>query len=306
MEDYEQRTGWPIWVLGGLTLLFLTGTLYYWNQNKGLNLKNNQTTQRVDSLQLVKGQLEKDIQELNGQLTTTGADNTDLTKQIEAATLRLNRTDASLLRIKRTSTERVRTIGQLNQRIVNLTGVADSLTNQMIAMDGKIGWMADSNTTLVSRNEQLGREVGDLRDTLLTRVPRTTLTGDGFRVEAAKSNQKETAKAKKVNSLTVSFSVPPELGLTGRQDVYLSLTDEAKKEMVPPLRTATINLQSASKEIPVHATQAVEFGPSMPRISFQLSPETTIKPGMYRAAVYTDSVYLGSVEFQFRDSFWFF
>ena len=67
-----------------------------------------------------------------------------------------------------------------------------------------------------------------------------------------------------------------------------------------------MNLTTTNDVIPVHAVQVVDFGSGQQRITFQLSPDADLKPGVYRAAVYTKNVYLGSVEFRFRDSFWFF
>jgi hypothetical protein len=132
------------------------------------------------------------------------------------------------------------------------------------------------------------------------------LTGDGFRVEAVKSNQKETAKAKKVDALTISLTVPAELALTGQQTVYLSLTNEERTTAMPPLRSETINLSTTNEVVPVHAMQTVSFGQTEQRIVFRIEPQAALKPGLYRASVYTRTAYLGSVEFRFRDSFWFF
>ncbi|MBC7571172.1 MAG: hypothetical protein H7319_15755, partial [Spirosoma sp.] len=56
----------------------------------------------------------------------------------------------------------------------------------------------------------------------------------------------------------------------------------------------------------VHASQAVNFGQNPQRISFTITPATNVKPGVYRASVYTKDRYLGATEFGLRDSFWFF
>ena len=102
------------------------------------------------------------------------------------------------------------------------------------------------------------------------------------------------------------MTVPPERGLRGRQDVYLSLTDGQNRPVLPPVRTVTVTLPSVNEVVPIHAVQVVEFGPQTQRIAFQFQPETTLPPGLYRAAVYTKDAYLGAVDFRFRDSFWFF
>ncbi|MDO1450667.1 hypothetical protein Q0590_30620 [Rhodocytophaga aerolata] len=60
---------------------------------------------------------------------------------------------------------------------------------------------------------------------LQTMVPRNRLTGDSFQVVAIKGNDKETAIAKKLHMLIVSLTIPSEIGISGTQEVYLSLTD---------------------------------------------------------------------------------
>ena len=301
MEHYEQNTNWTIWLLGSVALALLAGGIYFWNGNKALARQTERAERRADSLLSVRLQLETDMRQVEDQLATAKEDNTGLANQVAIARRQLNQTDGHLR-----NASRVLAIRELNRNLTYLTTQRDSLGNQMNAMRNKIGWLTDSNTVYQQRNEQLGGEVAQLNNTLLTMVPRTALTGDGFRVEAAKANQKETAKAKKVETLTVSFNVPADMGLTGEQEVFLSLTDEERNAVLTPLRTETVNLSTLNEQIPVHAVQTVAFGPAQQRTAFRLVPGTPLTPGLYRAAVYTKNHYLGAVEFRFRDSFWFF
>ena len=306
MEDYEQKTSPLTWLLSGLSAVLLAGGIYYWNGNKTLTRQNDRAERRADSLLSVRLQLETDLGKLNEQLATANVDNTDLDKRVEEANRRLAQNDARLRELRRSNAGRVQTIQALNQNLATLTIERDSLGNQMGAMQDKIGWLTDSGTVYRNRNEQLGREITQLNGTLLTMVPRSALTGDGFRVETVKGNQKETAKAKKVDALLVSFTVPAELGLTGQQEVYLSLTDEQRNGMMPAVRTATINRLGLNEEISVHAVQTANFSQTPQRISFTIDPASPIKPGVYRASVYTKNAYLGATEFRLRDSFLFF
>jgi hypothetical protein len=137
-------------------------------------------------------------------------------------------------------------------------------------------------------------------------VPRSAVTADAFRVEARKRNEQATAKAKKVHTLTVSFHVPPVLRTDGEQEVYLSLTNLQDNVQFTPLRTAVLPGSGAGQTLPVHAVERVRFDQDLQRISFTLQPTDDLKPGTYRASVFTGDTYLGAVEFPFRDSFWFF
>ncbi len=309
MENDAQKISWLTWLPGGLSAVLLAGGIYFWNDNKALTRQSDLAERRADSLLSVRLQLETDMSQLKDQLATVKDNNTELNTRIDEANRQVarveSRSEARLRELRRGNTGRLLTIRDLNQNVAALTTQRDSLGNQMTAMTDKIGWLTDSNTVYQTRSEQLDQQVSQLNSTLLTMVPRTALTGDNFRVEAVKGNDKTTAKAKKVNALTISLNVPAELKLSGQQDVYLSLTDEAGKAIIPPLRTETVNLTATNEVVPVHAVQSVNFGLGQQRIMFRFDPDSPFKPGLYRASVYTKNRYLGSVEFRFRDSFWF-
>ncbi|MBD2757621.1 hypothetical protein [Spirosoma validum] len=306
METTERNPTTLAWVLAVLIGVGLAGGLY-WNNNRTLTHRYDQAEQRADSLLSVKFQLEGDNRDLKKQLETAADDKDYLNKRIDNLHGQLTQRDQVVNTLRQTSTGQSRTIRNLNQNVSRLSIVRDSLENQMVAMHDKINWQSQSNASLLKQqNEQQQEQQNRMDARLLTMVPRSAITGDAFRVDVSKSNKKVTAKAKKANTLTISLNIPSVLKLEGIQEVYLSLTDEQQKPMIPALHTTTVTLPDVNEVIPVHATQAVNFARNPQRIFFSLSPETAIKPGIYRAAVFTKDAYLGSVEFRLRDSFWFF
>lgn len=293
------------WILATLIGLGLAGGLY-WDNNRQLTSRYDQAEQRADSLLSVKFQLEGDNRDLQRQLETAADDKSYLNNRINELHEQVSQRDRIMNILRRTNTGQTRTIRNLNQDLGQLTTVRDSLESQMVAMHDKINWQSNSNALLLKQKNELEQQQQNLDARMVTMVPRSAITGDAFRVEVSKSNKKVTAKAKKLNTLTVSLNVPAALKLDGMQPVYLSMTDEQQKPMMPALRDATITLPDVNEVIPVHATQAVNFARNPQRISFTLTPEAGVKPGTYRASVFTKDAYLGSVEFRLRDSFWFF
>ncbi|GAB3641990.1 hypothetical protein [Spirosoma arcticum] len=310
MEDYEQKTSPLTWLLGGLSALLLAGGIYFWNGNKALTRQNDRSERRADSLLSVRLQLETDIRSLSTKLTTAEEDNTSTNQRLADVNLLLTQRENQLVTLRRSSAGQTRSVSTLTADVARLRVARDSMTAQLDATRDKIDRQTSENQSLAGRNTELQQQLtaqgAENSAKLLTMVPRSALTGDGFRVETSKGNRKETAKAKKVDALLVSFNVPAELGLTGEQEVYLSLTDEQRNGMMPALRTATINRPGLNEEISVHAVQNVKFGQSPQRISFTINPASPIKPGVYRASVYTKNAYLGATEFRLRDSFLFF
>jgi cell division protein FtsL len=309
MENVGQNNKAVTYGLSALAALLLIGGIYFWNKSGKLTRQNDLIEQQADSLLSVKLQLEGDIRGLNSQLETASDEKTSLDKRVEDLNTQLTNRDRAMTQLRQSNLGRTRTIQGLNRNIATMTTKRDSLKSQMEAVQNKITWLTDANTKLTSQNDELSplkQQVADLKADLQTKVPRTALTGDAFRVETVKSNQKETAKAKKVNTLMVSLSVPAEMGLTGTQEVYLSLTDEQNNGIMPSQNTSTVTLSGKNEVVPVNATQSVNFDKNPQRISFNVSPDSNIKPGIYRASVYTKNAYLGTAEFRLRDSFWFF
>lgn len=305
METTGRNSTNLAWVLATLIGIGVAGGLY-WGNNRTLTRQYDQAEQRADSLLSVKFQLEGDNRDLKRQLETAADEKERLDDRIHDLHEQVSQRDRSLTSLRRNKTGQTRTIQNLNQSLSQLTTVRDSLENQMVAMHDKINWQTQSNALLTKENKELEQQRKGLDTRILSMVPRSAVTGDAFRVEVSKSNKKVTAKAKKAATLTVSLTVPAALKLEGMQEVYLSLTGEQQKPMMPAPHKATITLPDVSEVIPVHATQAVNFARNPQRISFTVTPEISVKPGTYRAAVFTKDAYLGSVEFQLRDSFWFF
>lgn len=293
-------------VLTALMLLFLAGSIYFWQKSEDLTEEKDLSEQRADSLLSVRLQLEGDIRSLNRQLETSTDEAAYLSQRLDNTQSLVGNRDRIINKFRQTSLDQKHTIRRLNQTITGVTTARDSLDNVMEAIRDKISWLTDSNNLLISQNKELNQQIKNLHTSLLTKAPQSAITGDAFRVEAIKRNRKETAKAKKVHALTISLSIPTELQLNGTQEVYLSLTDEHRNAMVPALQTSTVMLADVNEVIPVHAMQEVNFDRNPQRISFSIKPSEGVKPGLYRASVFTKNTYLGSVEFQFRDSFLFF
>ncbi|MVM41605.1 hypothetical protein GO730_34605 [Spirosoma sp. HMF3257] len=304
--ETTQRTSTPLTgILAMLVILGLVGGLY-WNQTRRMIDRFNQEERRADSLLSVKLQLEGDVRSLTSQLETATGENEFLDKRISDLHGQLYQRDAMEKQLRQQNRLRIGTIQGLTRNLDSITTIRDSLENQLAAMIDKIHWMNDENQLLLNQTKGLQQKINELNTTLQTKVPRSAITGDDFMVESTKANHKETAKAKKVHTLTISLNVPPELQLENIQDVFVSLTDPQHNPIMTPLRTTTVVLSDINEVVPIHAVQRVIFTGKPKRISISVTPDKTLKAGVYRASVYTKDTYLGSVEFQLRDSFWFF
>jgi len=279
-------------VLTALLVLSTFGIIYYWDKSGDLALERNRAGQRADSLAAAKVRLEAGIRELESELESVKEDTDSLTERVTDINGLLSRREAALRRVQ-----------AVNAR---LAAYRDTAGTQLSGLQNDRDRLTGENQSLADQSNALREEVADLNEKLRGMVPRSAVTADAFRVEARKRNEQATAKAKKVHTLTVSFHVPAVLRTDGEQEVYLSLTNLEDNVPFTPLRTALLPGSSAGQTIPVHAVERVRFDQGLQRISFTLQPTDDLKPGTYRASVFTGETYLGAVEFPFRDSFWFF
>ena len=299
-------THWKIATGILLVLLMLTGGLFVWNSRTEPTPLQNPLKSQVDSLLSIKRGLENDLGDARSKLEDANQENASLISQISNLDKLLSQNYDQLKTHYGDNIDHTFAMNGMTSKVARLSHLHDSVTNQLTPLQQKADRLSKSNDLLTDQNQKLQRAIHQRDTSQTTMVSRSALTGDAFLFEAIKPNGKETAKAKKVNMLTVSFTVPDEKGLTGLQDVFLSLTDDHQQAMIPAIRTLTVKLTKGNKDVPVQLVQAVDFDQHPKRISFKLDPTTAIKPGSYRASIYTQTAYLGLVEFRFRDSFWFF
>lgn len=290
MEHTERNSKIVITVMAALLIASLAGNLYYWDNNRDLAKEKAIVELQANSLLLGQS---RDIAKLNKQIERTKRENESLTGRLTELNQSLNRKYTEL--------------GQMDASYnTQLQMLRDSMATQQYHWKKQTNSLTDEKMSYASQNKGLSHQVASLHDKIDGMVPSNALTVDGFRVEAEKRNNKETAKAKKVHTLTISFQVPPQFKLSGTQEVYLSLTDLQGIALITPIRTVNVYTPKEEKLIPIHAVKKVDFSRNRQGIAFTLEATDDIKPGLYRASVYTKENYMGAVEFQFRDSFWFF
>jgi cell division protein FtsL len=276
-----------------LLVISASGAVYYLDKSRDLALEKNKVEMRVDSLMKEQRRLETEKSQQADQLQTMEKENQTLTRQVADTEGMLQRQTSRWSRLQNTHARQTIQLDTLQSQINDLASQRERITEE--------------NRLLIDQNAYQLQQLGSLQAQLQSMVPRTSVTADGFRVEAIKRNDKVTAKAKKVHNLNISFSVPAVLELTGTEkELYLSLTEVNNAVTLTPLMTLGAQESVTNAMIPVHAMKTVNFTDPAQRISFTLEAPPEMKSGTYKASVYTKDAYLGSVEWELRDSFWFF
>lgn len=289
--------------LGLAALLLLGGGIYYFDQHRKRTAERDRMTLRADSLMAVKLTLERDTSRLGSQLRTAQTNLGDLNVRIEAVNRELSRKSAQLTRVGRQNNARAEAAAQLSADLERLTAQRDSMTAQLTGLTSERQNLLTQNAQLTTRTDTLAREVVMLNERIRGMAPLSAVTADAFRVEVVKPNDKVTAKAKKADVLTVSFTLPAALSGLGEQVVNVALVPA---QAGPSALTEVKDLTTGTLPIVVQTTKTVNFGQTPQAVTVQLEPTQRLEPGAYRVIAYAGNTYLGSAEFRLRDSFWFF
>lgn len=288
-----------------LTTSAITG-LYYWDKSGDLAKAKDKTTLRADSLLSVKLNLERDINTLSHDLRSARRNNETVVQKLNSTQSLLSQKNRVLAKLTKESNVQREDLASLRQQVDELTALKNDLKaeikNYQIEKDQ---WSGDNNQ-LKTTNATLQTQVKELTAQLDKMVPKSVITANNFRVDVLKNNRKVTAKAKKANSIMVSFTLPALLTADGKQEVFLSLTDVENRPMIGIIQNKTVRIGDGTLDIPVHAAQTIDFGRNPQKVVFEFIPDGKVPDGIYKAGIYTDTTYLGSVEFQLRDSFLFF
>lgn len=288
-----------------LTTSAITG-LYYWDKSGDLAKAKDKTALRADSLLSVKLNLERDINTLSNDLSNARRDNETFTQKLNSTQSLLTKKNRVLAKLTNESNINKEDLASLREQVTELTALKSDLKAEIETYQSeKDKWQGDNNR-LKTTNDRLQTQVNELTAQLGGIVPKNVITANNFRVDVLKNNHKVTAKAKKANSIMVSFTLPTLLPADGDQQVFLSLTDVENRPMSGVLQNKTVSTGEKTLDVPVHAAQTVDFGRNPQKVVFEFVPDQKVTDGIYKAGIYTNNAYLGSVEFQLRDSFWFF
>ncbi|NBB20980.1 hypothetical protein GVN20_16550 [Runella sp. CRIBMP] len=306
MEWTAQNSKTIAAVLALLLTTSVVGGLYYWDKSGGVAKERDKNALKADSLLSVKLNLERDIHHLSLDLNSARRENAGITKKLASTQTFLAKKNRIVAKLTQETNAQKDDLITLKQQVAELDALRSELKAEIENYQSQKGqWLVDNNQ-LKTTNEALQVQINDLNGKLNSMVPKSLVTATNFRVDVLKNNHKVTAKAKKANSIMVSFTLPALLTTEGNQQVFLSLTDVENRPLSGAIQQLSVNANETTLAVPVHAVQTLDFGKNPQKAVFEFIPNEKIVNGIYRASIYTENTYLGSVEFQLRDSFLFF
>ena len=292
-----------------LLLLLIVGGIFVMNRQSKLEGQNEELSMQVDSLLLEKEALliEFEAIQLAFQEEESRADSlstvlADVQQQIterNAAAQKIKQqhtTEVSGLKkeieeLRQLRTESETYIAQLKSENAALLAQNLELTENVQSMQVANDQLTEKGQNLEASNSQLQKTVGKLTA--------ASVKASNFQINADKKSGKNTANAKKVRSINVSFdmnNVPAEYQVN--QTIYLVITDEfgTPIKVANPIRVQLKTNDGKINEIEAQQEKKVKLSANQ-RIDFTQEFDSKLKAGKYKATVHSQLGILGSGSF---------
>ncbi len=279
--------------------------LYYFGHARKLADEQRQTAMEMDSLVMVKAITESQLTELQRTYEALLSENKQLQGHNDELQKRLLERERQINQIKKQS---ARTIEELRNNLAALQDIRRQLDQEIAALREENERLRAHNQQLTHevdaanrRNQQLSQQIAELQEMVRQEnyIASPQWNASAFRVEVEKRNDKLTAKGRKAREVIVSFDlIDLPRPLQGTRKLYLTITD-AKGTPITGPHNQPVELTIGDKTTSIVAQQIkqVALGPSQ-RIAFVVPLEEKLQKGLYKAMVYTDDAWVGTVSFR--------
>ncbi len=296
----------------GLLAFSIASSAYFWNASTNRELERNAIEMEKESLLVEKGLLAAQLDNLKQTYDLAMAENGQLKGTVELNEKVIAEKSAELGKIKKQQTLDRKNLEGLKKDI-------QMMRTAKINLEAELSALQKENESLRAENERLSgelRKVKNENQVLVDKVGELTvmsqnlksiqeaiapggIRASAFRVEVEKRNDKLTVKGKKARELSISFDLMdvPE-NMHGVQKIYLAITDN-KGTPISGKNNKPVKVGPADKKSEVVSQQVKEVNvTSTQRLGFTYPLEQKLEPGYYRAAVYTENGWIGSVSFR--------
>lgn len=279
---------------GGITILLFAalttaGVLF---DVKG-DLQTDLNNAKLNNEQLLseKLMLDKQINQLKGEMLSLTSHSQELTNRLETAATKIK--------------EQENTINQVRKQNNGLKKEVDGMRKLKEQLELELNNLKAANKALTDANRQMETGIAELvaeNNALKEKLKGAALLkASNFRIDVMRKRvDRLTAKASRTHQLSVSFDLPESaMANMGKSKVYMIIkgpdgqvlaeSGEAKK---------TIFADGIKVEFTPSVTKDIDFGKGQQRVTLNYSPEDAIEAGIYKVELYTDYAFLGNSQFR--------
>jgi len=271
-----------------------------------------------------KNQSKEQVAQLQTQVISADSAKNSVQIAYEAAVFRLDSISGAYNQLSGKMTEKESEVNKLKSEIRSILskrnvtqaelnkakGLIAELNGKIASMEEEIARLTEENQTLTTANAQLGQEKAQLQQDVatVTQVKTeleqkvdvgSTLNASNFRMTAVneKSNGKEveTAKAKKVDKLRISFDVENRLATSGTKELFVVVSGPDGKVVTESALGSGYFTTREEGEKTYTNKVTVEYEQGQRKnVSFDLKQTDKYQPGEYKVDIYQNGFRIGS------------
>lgn len=293
-----------------LSLLLLIAAWWGFSQrqtNQQLQSHNETLTKEISDLEELKVELQSEVDSLEMAYESLSLENDSLANSLTDAEMRLDKKDATIAKLNKSSNSSQAEISNLRAEIqalleakamlessiIVLQAENDSLRIRTGSLEADLGTAKEENAALANLNRTMQGE--------MDRLTLANFKATAFQVEVEGRKPKVTSKSKRAKRILVSFDLTnvPQI-YQGVRPLYLVITNDKATpiKLENPIH-ATVSVNGQVNEILAAEAKEVKIEESQ-RLSFSHDLDDKLKSGFYRVIVYTDIGLLGASNFRLR------
>ncbi|MEZ4961733.1 MAG: hypothetical protein R2830_18025 [Saprospiraceae bacterium] len=308
----EDITKMYSYIITGFLVLAIASGGYFWRNTTQKEQERNAVEMEKESLLVEKGLLSAQLEMLKENYEEAMTENGALKGTIDQNAKAVAEKDQLLAKFTKRTKAEIYGLDQLKLEIVDLQKIKSSLAleiqalqheNQLLSaenerLSGELKRAKNENAALNEKVEELtvmSQNLKYLQDALAP----GGISANAFRVEVEKRLEQLTVKGRKAKALSISFDlIEVPKNMQGVQKLYLSITDN-KGTPIKGKNNLSAAIGVDNKITDIIAQQAKEISlQKSQRVSFRYPLEQKLMPGHYRATVYTETGWIGSVSFR--------
>ena len=292
-------------VLGILLLLAFFWGMQQKNKNKELAAQNTELSGELNDLEELKQDLEIEIDSLQQEYEVLYEENESLAGSLSEAEEEIARKAAEVRNAKRAGASEVNNLKAEIQELLAIKGELENSIQDMQMENDSLRAVAGLLEADLSVARADNQALTNLNRTIQGELEKLTLENfkaSAFSVEVeSKKSGKATAKSGKARRIRVSFDlagVPEEY--QGMRTIYLAISDDKGTPIKAenPVQ-ARVKVGGQPMDLIAIAARDENISESQ-RLNFNHELAEKLRPGFYRASVYTDVGLLGASSFRLQ------
>ena len=291
-----------------IILAVIAAGIFMMNRQTKLEDQNTQLTMQVDSLLIEKAALLDEMDKLQLAFSQEELRADSLSTVLAEVQQQIAKRNIAAQQIKKQHTTEIgalkQEIEQLKQFRMEAEGFIAQLKEENIALLAQNAELTETVGAVQSENEQLTAKGVALQvsnqdlQSSVSKLKAASVKATNFQVNLDRKSGKNTIAAKKAKTVHVSFdmnNVPVEH--QGAKTLYLVITDEVGTpvKVSNPVR-ARIDVNGKTTEFEAQQEKKITLAKDQ-NLNFTQNLEGKLKPGKYKATIYSEMGVMGSSGF---------